>query len=63
MGRLVNLVNHPQVTGRPSRLALLREFIDFTLTFPKVWYATGREVAEAWIRSGKTETQEYIKIG
>jgi hypothetical protein len=42
---------------------LLREFIDFTLQFPKVWYATGREVAAAWIQSGKIETQEYIKIG
>lgn len=62
-GGLVNLVNHPQVIGRPSRLALLREFIEFTMRFPNVWYATGREVAGAWIKSGKIETQEYIKIG
>jgi hypothetical protein len=42
---------------------LLREFIDFTMTFPKVWYSTGREVADAWIKSGEIERQEYIKIG
>jgi len=60
---LFNLVCHPQVIGRPSRLALLREFIDFTLKFPKVWYATGREVANAWIESGEIEQQEHIKIG
>jgi len=62
-GGLFNLVCHPQVTGRPSRLALLREFIEFTLKFPKVWFATGREVAKAWIDSGEVERQEYIKIG
>ena len=62
-GGLFNLVNHPQVTGRPSRLALLRQFIEFTLQFPKVWYATGREVAEAWMQSGEAEHCEYIKIG
>jgi peptidoglycan-N-acetylglucosamine deacetylase len=62
-GGLFNLVCHPQVIGRPSRIALLREFIDFTMKFPKVWYATGREVADAWIKSGEIETQEYIKIG
>jgi len=62
-GGLFNLVCHPQVSGRPSRVALLREFISFTMKFPKVWYATGREVAEAWIQSGRIQSQEYIKIG
>jgi len=62
-GGLFNLICHPQVIGRPSRLALLREFISFTMKFPKVWYATGREVADAWIKSGEIERQEYIKIG
>ena len=33
------------------------------MKFPKVWYATGREVADAWIKSGEIEKQEYIKIG
>jgi peptidoglycan/xylan/chitin deacetylase (PgdA/CDA1 family) len=45
-GGLFNLVCHPQVIGRPSRIALLREFIEFTMTFPKVWYATGSEVSD-----------------
>src|SRR3984957_7976841 len=61
-GGLVKLVCHPQGIGRAARLTLLREFIDFTLSFPKVWYATGREVAKVWIESG-IERQEYIKIG
>lgn len=46
-GGLFNLVCHPQVIGRPSRLALLREFIKFTLKLPDVWYAMGSEVARA----------------
>jgi hypothetical protein len=39
---------HPQVTGRPMRLGILRDFIAYTRTFPKVWYATGNEVAEVF---------------
>jgi len=47
-GGLVNIVTHPQITGRPSRLAMLREFIAYVRRQPDVWFATGREVAEAW---------------
>jgi len=47
-GGLYNLVMHPQVSGRPSRIALLREMIAWMREFPDVWFATGSEVAEAW---------------
>jgi peptidoglycan-N-acetylglucosamine deacetylase len=40
-GGLFDLTMHPQVTGRPSRIALLREMIAFIRTFPGVWFATG----------------------
>jgi len=48
-GGVFILVMHPQITGRPLRLAVLREFIAFTRRFPNVWYATALEVAEAFI--------------
>ena len=44
-------------------LLQLQEFIQFVLKFPNVWFATGREVAEAWKNSPQSKTQEYIKIG
>jgi hypothetical protein len=47
-GGLFNLVLHPQVIGRPSRIAMLRNFIAFARRFPDVWYATGAEIATAW---------------
>ncbi len=47
-GGLFDLVMHPQVIGRPSRLALLREFIGWVREFSGVWFATGSEVAQAW---------------
>ena len=47
-GGLFDLVMHPQITGCPSRIALLREMIAFMRSFPDVWFATGAEVAEAW---------------
>jgi peptidoglycan/xylan/chitin deacetylase (PgdA/CDA1 family) len=47
-GGLYNLVMHPQVTGRPSRITLLREMIAWMRDFPGVWFATCAEAAEAW---------------
>ncbi|WP_149535358.1 polysaccharide deacetylase family protein [Siccirubricoccus phaeus] len=47
-GGLFDIVFHPQVSGRPSRIALLRQLIAWIRTFPGVWFATGAEVAEAW---------------
>lgn len=47
-GGLFDLVMHPQVIGRPSRIALLRQFIAWMQTFPGVWFARGAEIAEAW---------------
>lgn len=54
-GGLYNIIFHPQITGRPSRIAMLRELIAFIRTFPNVWFATGTEVAEAWIAAGEPE--------
>lgn len=56
-GGLFNLVLHPQVIGRPSRVALLERFMAYTRTFEGVWYATCTEAAEAFVaqeQSGKT---------
>ncbi len=47
-GRLFTLTMHPQAIGRPSRLALLRDFIAFTRGFKDVWYTTAAEVAGAF---------------
>jgi peptidoglycan/xylan/chitin deacetylase (PgdA/CDA1 family) len=49
-GGVFVLVMHPQVTGRPVRMAILRDLIAHTRKYGDVWYATGREVAEAFAR-------------
>ena len=47
-GGAATIVMHPQITGRPIRLATLREFIHFAKSLPNVWIATCKEVAEAF---------------
>jgi peptidoglycan/xylan/chitin deacetylase (PgdA/CDA1 family) len=44
-GALFDLIMHPQAIGRPSRLALLRQFLEFLKSHAAVWFATGTEVA------------------
>lgn len=47
-GGLVDVVMHPQISGRPSRIAMLRTFIHEARKLPGVWFATGAEVASAF---------------
>lgn len=48
-GGSITLVMHPQITGRPIRLATLRDFIAHTRTFDDVWYATCGAIARHFI--------------
>ncbi len=47
-GGLFDLTMHPQLIGRPSRIAMLRAFIAWMRTFPGVWFATAGEITDAW---------------
>ena len=47
-GGLFNLTMHPQLTGRPGRMLMLQQLIDYIRGFPDVWFATGSEIAEFW---------------
>ncbi len=49
-GGLFNLTMHPQLIGRPGRLLMLQQLIDYIRGFPDVWFATGAEVADYWAR-------------
>jgi peptidoglycan/xylan/chitin deacetylase (PgdA/CDA1 family) len=51
-GGLFNLTMHPQIIGRPGRLQMLSQFIDYIRSFPDVWWATGSEVADYWVEHG-----------
>ena len=42
---MVTTVLHPQVSGRPMRLRLLRNFLEHTRAYGDVWIATGQEIA------------------
>jgi peptidoglycan-N-acetylglucosamine deacetylase len=45
MGGLCIFTMHPQIIGRPSRMAFLDKFIQFVKDQPDVWLATCQEVA------------------
>lgn len=43
-GGLVTMVLHPQVTGRPMRLGIFRDFVARARSFGDVWIAAGDEI-------------------
>lgn len=49
-GAMVTTVLHPQVSGRPMRLRLLREFLDYAQSCGDIWIATGREISDHFLR-------------
>ena len=44
-GDMVTTVLHPQVSGRPMRLRLLREFLTYAIECNDVWITTGEQIA------------------
>jgi peptidoglycan/xylan/chitin deacetylase (PgdA/CDA1 family) len=44
-GAMVTTVLHPQCSGRPMRLRLLREFLQYAQSCPDVWITTGEAIA------------------
>lgn len=44
-GGLVSMVLHPQASGRPKGFRILSEFFDYARQVPRLWIATGAEIA------------------
>ena len=44
------LTMHPQIIGRPSRIAMLERLIRRMRSDPEVWFAPGTEVADHWLK-------------
>ncbi|MCW0983776.1 polysaccharide deacetylase [Agrobacterium sp. BT-220-3] len=55
-GGVTTLVLHPQVSGRPMRWHLLRDFLKHVLAKGDVWIATGREITHHF------EAQEAARL-
>jgi len=45
---VTNFTFHPQIIGRPSRLACLRELLDYARHIPRLWIAPLRDIAAHW---------------
>jgi peptidoglycan-N-acetylglucosamine deacetylase len=50
LGGLFTWTMHPQISGRPSRLRMVADFIDYLKSQPTLWIATARTMAETVIQ-------------
>lgn len=48
-GKMLSLSAHAAMYGRPFGLSAVEECIRYARSFPDVWYATGRAVADCWL--------------
>lgn len=49
-GAMVTTVLHPQCSGRPMRLRLLREFLTYAQACPDLWITTGAAISENFLK-------------
>jgi peptidoglycan-N-acetylglucosamine deacetylase len=54
-GGLFVLVMHPQLCGRPSRVLMLKEFMDYVKCSENVWLPSPIDVVECWRSEHKPE--------
>jgi peptidoglycan-N-acetylglucosamine deacetylase len=47
-GGLFVLTMHPQASGRPSRVLMMKEFIEYVKSFPDCWITSPSEVVKYW---------------
>lgn len=47
-GAFLNLVFHPQIMGRYSRIKLIDDLLTYMKSKPGIWITTGEEIAQYW---------------
>ena len=45
---------HPFVIGVSHRIWVLESALDYIKSHDDVWFATGEEIVDAWLKSGAT---------
>jgi peptidoglycan/xylan/chitin deacetylase (PgdA/CDA1 family) len=51
LGGVTTFTFHPQIIGRPSRLACLRELVEYVAHTPRTWVASLAEISAHWRRT------------
>jgi peptidoglycan/xylan/chitin deacetylase (PgdA/CDA1 family) len=51
LGGITNFTFHPQIIGRPSRFACLRELVEHVRHTPRIWVASLGEISAHWRRA------------
>jgi hypothetical protein len=46
---VLTLALHPALIGQPQRIGQLERIFDYITSFPKVWQATGAEIAQYYM--------------
>ncbi|HEY8610903.1 MAG TPA: polysaccharide deacetylase family protein [Roseomonas sp.] len=52
--KMINLTAHAPLFGRPMGASAIEECIRYARSFPDVWFATGRQIADCWLQNCDT---------
>jgi peptidoglycan/xylan/chitin deacetylase (PgdA/CDA1 family) len=56
-GGLFTLTMHPQASGRPSRVLMLQQLMEYVRSFDDVWITSPGELVDYWRKAHPPETQ------
>jgi peptidoglycan/xylan/chitin deacetylase (PgdA/CDA1 family) len=60
-GRVMCIAVHPAVIGQPQRTKYLDQALAYLRSFPDVWFATGREIAEHYLAHNFDAVRDSIR--
>jgi len=60
-GRMMSFALHPYVMGQPHRIGHLEKLLDYMLSRPGVWQASGIEIAEWYTANCLAPFEEHLK--
>lgn len=49
--KMMTIALHPRLSGRPGRALALKKFIEYTISFERVWIAKRDEIANFWLKN------------
>lgn len=60
-GGVTSMVLHPQVSGRPMRTLILRDFLTHVLNKNDVWIATGAEISAHVLATANSVVSDHVR--
>ena len=51
--KMMSIGLHCRISGKPSRIKVVEDFLEYALSHPDVWFARRLDIARWWLENGQ----------